>query len=128
MNGPESFARVAGMVDTLLDRHWNRQTGAFADGPIAPAEAQPAVGATCSCGSGVPVQTVNVAGRDITFVGLPLIFQQMHAAGRKPEGVSEDLVNTVKVYNVLPSDDEAEIAGALLREYTAYCAHREAHP
>ncbi len=122
-------ARVAGMVDTLLDRHWNRQTGTFTDGSVAPAEAQPAVGATCSCGSGLPVQTVNVAGRDITLVGLPLVFQQMHEAGRQPEaGVSQDLVNTVKVYNVLPSEDEAEIAGALLREYTAYCADREAHP
>lgn len=121
-------ARVAGVVDSLLDRHWNRQTGAFEEESATPDEAQPPVGATCSCSSGVSAQTVNVAGRKVTFVGLPLIFQQLHEAGRRPEmNVVGDLVKTVKIYNAIPSEAEADIASALLREYTAYCADRQAH-
>ncbi len=122
-------ARVAGQVDSLLDRHWNRRTGAFTDESSTPAEAQTPVGATCSCGSGIPVQTVDVRGRGVTLVGLPLIFQQLHEAGRRPEeSVTRDLLETVKIYNPIPSDAEADYARALLRDYAAYCAGQEVRP
>jgi uncharacterized metal-binding protein len=122
-------ARIAGMVDSLLDRPWDRRAGAFGEELSAPAEAQPTVGAACSCGSGIPVQTLEVQGRGVTLVGLPLIFQQLHEAGRHAgEGLSRDLLETVKVYNPIPPDAEADYGEALLREYAAYCAGQEVVP
>jgi uncharacterized metal-binding protein len=119
-------ARVASMVDSLLGRPWNRRTGVFADESPALAEDQTAAGATCSCASGIPVQTVEVRGRGIALVGLPLIFRQLHEAGRQPgESVAGDLLQTVKIYNPIPSDVEPDYAEALLREYAAYCADRK---
>ena len=122
-------ARIAGMVDSLLDRHWNRRAGAFVDESSAPAEAQTPIGATCSCGSGIPEQMVDVRGRGVTLVGLPLIFQQLHEAGRRPEeSVTRDLLETVRIYNPIPSDAEADYGKSLLREYAAYCADQEVRP
>ncbi|MCX6070027.1 MAG: putative zinc-binding protein [Chloroflexi bacterium] len=118
--------RVAGMVDQLLDRPWDRRAGAFVEATSAPDEAQSAVGATCSCGSGIPVQTVDVGGQPVTLAGLPLIFQQLHEAGRRPEaGAAADILATVKVYNPIPAGAEADYAAALLREYAAYCGKQE---
>jgi hypothetical protein len=114
------------MVDSLLDRPWDRQAGAFAEGSSAPAEAQPADGATCSCGSGIPIQTIDVAGKQVVLAGLPFIFQQMHEAGRRPEAdAAADILATVKVYNPVPAGAEAGYAAALLQEYAAYCAKQE---
>ena len=122
-------ARVVEMVDSLFGRTWDRRTGAFTGESPTPAGAQTPVGATCSCGSGIPVQTVDVQGRGVTLVGLPLIFQQFHEAGRRPEGsFSRDLLETVKIYNSIPSDAEADYSSALLREYAAYCAVQEVRP
>jgi uncharacterized metal-binding protein len=118
--------RVAGMVDSLLDRPWDRRADAFGDESSSPAEAQPAVGATCSCGSGIPVQTIDVGGKQVILAGLPLIFHQMHEAGRQPEeGAAAELLETVKVYNPIPAGAEADYAAALLREYAGYCAKQE---
>ena len=122
-------ARVAGTVDSLLDRQWSRRLGAFDDVSPSPADVQAPMGATCSCGSGIPVQTVDVQGQAVTLAGLPLIFQQLHEAGRRPaESLSGDLLETVKIYNPIPSDAEADYAKALLREYAAYCAGQEVVP
>jgi hypothetical protein len=75
------------------------------------------------------VQTVDVQGQAVTLVGLPLIFQQLHEAGRRPaESLTGDLLATAKIYNPIPSDAEADYARALLREYVAYCAGREVVP
>ncbi|HLC04274.1 MAG TPA: putative zinc-binding protein [Anaerolineales bacterium] len=119
-------ARVAEMVDSLLERRWNRRTGAFTDDSSTPAEVQTPAGASCSCNSGIPVQTVEVQGRGVKLVGLPLIFRQFHEAGRRAEeSVTGDLMETVKIYNPILSDAEADYARALLREYAAYCAGQE---
>jgi uncharacterized metal-binding protein len=121
--------RVAGTVDSLLDRRWNRRLGAFADGSPSPTEEQTPVGAACSCGSRIPAQTVDVQGQGVTLVGLPLIFQQLHEAGRQPgESIAGDLLETVKIYNPIPPDAEANYARALMREYAAYCAGQEVAP
>src|SRR5512143_3780526 len=43
--------QVAGLVDELLHKHWNRRTGATEE--TASSESQEPVQATCSCGSGI---------------------------------------------------------------------------
>jgi uncharacterized metal-binding protein len=123
-----SSARVAELVDSLLDRQWNRRTGAFTENSSTPAEVQSPLGPMCSCGPGIPIQTVVVQGRGVALAGLPLIFQQLHEAGRQPEeSVTRELLETVKIYNPVPSDAEADYSSALLREYAVYCAEQRLH-
>jgi uncharacterized metal-binding protein len=112
--------RVAGLVDELLGQQWNRRTGAFVK--EAPAiETQEPVEATCSCGSGIPVQKLAIDGQMVTIVALPLIFRQFHESGKTPgEGVARELLEAVKIYNPIPIGAESDYAQTLLREYTAY--------
>jgi uncharacterized metal-binding protein len=118
--------RVAGMVDQLLGQPWDRRAGTSSEDSSTPTVVQQADGATCSCGSGIPVQTLDVLGKQVTLAGLPLIFQQLYEMGRRPEeGAAADILATVKVYNPIPASAEADYATALLREYAAYCGKQE---
>ena len=118
-------ARVAELVDELLGRRWDRRAGDFAESPVK-AEPPEAVQATCSCGSGIPIQEVMIDGRPVTLIALPLIFQQFHEAGKTPdEGTARELLDTVKVYNTIPAEAEVIYAAALLNEYKAFRAEKE---
>lgn len=89
--------RVAELVDELLGKKWSRRTGEFIEETAEP-EPQEAVEATCSCGSGIPVQEVAVNGQTVTLVALPLIFQQFYDANKVPdETTAHELLDTVKV-------------------------------
>ncbi len=123
--------RMAEMVDELLDKPWSRRTGQFisldavSSGPAA--EPQQAVEATCSCGSGIPVLKVMVEGESVTLVALPLIFDNFYEQGKLPEGgTRREMLDTVKLYNPIPSGSEEAYAESLLREYAAYCAEKVA--
>ena len=120
-----SANRVAEMVDDLLEKRWSRRSGEI----IAPEEievVQEPVQATCSCGSGIPVQKVNIDGQKVTLIALPLIFEQMHEAGKLPsETVARELLETVKVYNPIPEGAESAYKETILGEYTAYCQNKE---
>jgi hypothetical protein len=111
--------QVAELVDELLQKHWNRTSGAVEeiDIPIV----QEPVQATCSCGSGIPVQELLVNGKTVTMIALPLIFQQLENAGKvaSPE-TTRELLETVKVYNPIPSGEEAAYAEVLAQEYSAF--------
>jgi uncharacterized metal-binding protein len=109
---------TARQVDDLLDRKWDRRAGEFVEEQTA---AEPIV-ATCACGSGIPVQTVEVAGERITLIALPAIFQQFREWGKLPgDGVSRELLDMVKIYNAVPAEQEAHYLSMLDSEYTAYC-------
>jgi uncharacterized metal-binding protein len=112
-------ARMAVLVDELLQKHWNRTAGFVeeTDLPVVQAPVQ----ATCSCGSGIPVQEILVNGQAVTLIALPLIFQQLVDAGKvaSPE-TTRELLETVKVYNPIPSGEEAAYAEVLAQEYTAF--------
>jgi hypothetical protein len=117
--------QAAGLVDELLQKHWNRTAGAVEETgmPVV----QTAVQATCSCGSGIPVQDIVVNGQTVTLIALPLIFQQLHEAGKptSPE-IARELLETVKVYNPIPPGEEEAYAAALSREYAAFCEQQGA--
>ena len=114
--------RTAQLVDELLGRQWDRRAGEFVGGTPAVEEAEP-VEATCSCGSGIPVQRVNVDGQVVTLIALPAIFQQFREQGKAPgDGVTRELLNLVKVYNPVPVEQEATYLSVLEREYAAFCA------
>jgi uncharacterized metal-binding protein len=113
--------RVAQKVDELLGVTWDRKQGQVAD-TSQPTEESEAKVATCSCGSGIPIQKMQVDGQEITLIALPLIFAQFHDAGKLPDkGVLTELMQTVRVYNPIPEGQEASYANAILREYRAFC-------
>ncbi len=117
---------VAALVDELLGKRWDRRAGEFIE-EVPQAETQEPVEATCSCGSGIPVQKVEINGQTVTLVALPLIFQQFRAAGKLPaNGTVRELLETVKIYNPVPAEEEPAYAAALEREYANYCQKQEA--
>lgn len=115
--------RLAGLVDTLLGQAWDRRRGA-----VMAAMEQPqgeAIEATCACGSGIPVTLLTVNGHQVRLIALPLIFEQFHQAGRPPgDGLARELLETVRIYNPIPAEQEAAYAEALLRAYAAFCAEK----
>lgn len=119
--------RMAGMVDDLLGAPWSRRPS-MATIPVenlvpleAPVVQQPEAQATCSCGSGIPIQKLTIDGSTVTLVGLPLIFQQFAEAGKLPsEAAGRELFDTVKIYNPVPVGEEAAYIQAILREYESF--------
>ncbi len=110
--------RVAQRVDELLGREWDRRGQANEQR----AEEKELKIATCSCGSGIPIQKVDVDGQEVTFIALPLLFAQFRDAGKLPgEGTTAELMEIVKVYNAIPDGQEAAYTRAVVREYAAFC-------
>jgi hypothetical protein len=117
--------KMAVTVDELLGKHWDRRAGEFVELKVVSKPQEPVV-ATCACGSGIPVQVVEVNGQTVTIVALPLIFEQLYQAGKTPsEGTHQELLGTVKIYNPVPSVEESAYADALVREYAAYCERQK---
>ena len=112
--------QVSGLVDELLQKHWSRTTGAIEE--TAAPKVQEPVQATCSCGSGIPVQNIAVNGQAVTLVALPLIFQQFRDSGKSTsQAVTRELLETVKIYNPIPTGEDEAYAASLAREYAAFC-------
>lgn len=117
---------VAELVDDLLRKRWDRRAGEFADEVPQP-EVQELVEATCQCGSGIPIQKIKINGQTVTLIALPLIFQQLREAGKtRADETIRQLLETVKIYNPVPADEESAYMAALEREYAAYCEKQEA--
>ncbi len=109
-------AEIARQVDEILG---------IAREPVAeqPTEATSteAVTATCSCGSGIPVMQLIIAGKNVEMIALPLIFEQFCNAGKSPE----ELFDAVKIYNAIPPELEVAYREAVLRAYAAYVPRPE---
>jgi DGC domain len=80
-----------------------------------------AITAACSCGSGIPVMRLNIAGKSVEVVALPLIFEESSKSGKSPEQVFE----AVKVYNSIPDELEPAYREAILHAYAAFIAPLE---
>jgi uncharacterized metal-binding protein len=117
---------VALKVDEFLGRAWSRREGEFVETAPVLAEVQEAVEATCSCGSGIPMQAVEIGGKRINLIALPLIFEQFREAGREPvDGLADDLLNMVRIYNPIPDGEQQSYADALIKEYRGYLHQKE---
>jgi len=117
--------QVAALVDELLQKHWNRTEG-IVEATNAP-EAQEPVQATCSCGSGIPVQEVVINRQTVALIALPLIFQQFLDGGKPAtKETVRELVDVIKIYNPVPPCEEEAYAVALRREYAAFCEQQGA--
>jgi hypothetical protein len=117
--------KVAELVDGLLQKNWNRTEGVIEETAV-PEEQEPAQ-ATCSCGSGIPVQDVEIRGKIVTLIALPVIFQQFHENGKPAsQETALELLEAVKIYNPIPVGEEEACVAVLLREYTFFCEQQGA--
>jgi hypothetical protein len=113
-------SELTGLVDELLQKHWNRTSGAIEETSLP--ELQEPVQATCSCNSGIPVQDIVVNGHTVTMIALPLIFQQLCDSGKSASpDTTRELMETVKVYNPIPPGEEQAYSASLAREYAVFC-------
>lgn len=120
--------RVAGLVDELLGLRWDRRAGQAVE-PQPAAEAVDEGEARCSCGLALPTQRLMVAGRRVRLLGLPLILDQFRQDGRPVDtATARDILDTVKVYNTVAPETEADMAAALLEAYRESLASAEATP
>lgn len=119
----ETAVRVADLVDRILDKKWSRREGRFVEPEhtITLDVKQPKT-AACACGSGIPVQTVQVNGADITLIALPPLFEQFKQMGKRPSSETiAELLEQVKIYNTVPPDAEFAYRETLAREFALFC-------
>jgi len=113
--------QVAHQVDELLGVKWDRKQGQAVESS-QPAEETGSKVATCSCGSGIPIQKVLVNDQEVTLVALPLIFAQFHEASKTPgDSTATELMQAIKIYNPIPDGQEVAYTEAVMREYGAFC-------
>ncbi len=100
---------IADVVDRLLDAPSNRRT-------------EEPKQTTCSCGSGIPVQEIQIDGSPVTLLALPLIFTKLHSDGKTPtEDNLTELFELIRIYNPIPNGSEEAYKSALLAEYKLFC-------
>ena len=121
--------RMADLVDELLDKRWSRRAGEFIEIETA-ARPEETKQATCSCGSGIPVQEIQVDGRTVTLVALPLIFAKLQTDGKTPSNgagdiVARELLEMARIYNPIPDGADEVYTEALLGAYQAFCQQQE---
>lgn len=123
--GKRAVDVTAQRLAELVDQFVGEQDGpALVTESTVPKPSQ-AKTATCSCGSGVAVNKVLIAGKRVELLALQLIFQLCREKGRAPEAAGEDLLQNVKIYNYVPPEAEASYREAIVREYAAFCAREE---
>jgi hypothetical protein len=116
--------QIAQNVPRLLDLTWDRRSGSPSGGVQAQEESAPQQ-ATCSCGSGIPLQNLKIDGADVQLIALPLIFARFRDDGRPADESTEiELMQAVAIYNPIPEGREAAYAEAILREYAGFCRGR----
>jgi uncharacterized metal-binding protein len=112
---------LAAQVDDLLGKAWSRSRGEFKEPELAAGPKEEVV-ATCSCGSGIPIQTVQLDDKELTLVALSLIFQSFLESQKAPsDAVGTELMEMVKIYNPIDPVDEPKLRGVVLGEYATYC-------
>jgi uncharacterized metal-binding protein len=117
--------QISNAVDGLLGQTWDRRQGAPVEDEMGMVEAvdseTKAAGASCACGSGIPVQKIKIGGEEITLVGIPLIFQQFMEAGKNPtEILIAELMEMVSIYNPIPADEAMAYEDGIRKAYLDY--------
>ena len=116
----ETAVRVADLVDTLLDKKWSRREGRFVESEAITLDVPQSKVASCACGSGIPVQTVQVNGKEVTLIALPPLLEQFKQMGKRPSPeTTAELLDQVKIYNPVPEEAEAAYQEMLTCEYAA---------
>ncbi|MFB3904233.1 MAG: putative zinc-binding protein [Acidobacteriota bacterium] len=81
---------------------------------------------TCSCGSGIPIKRLAIAGRETEVAALAVIYQSWRKAGKAPEqGISSEMLKTLKIYNSIPASEEEDWKQAIGLDYARFCAENQ---
>ena len=125
---------IAAEVDHLMASRWSRAEGKV----LEPEASEPAKvsSAGCACGSGIPVTRVQVDGRAVEIMALEPILEMAYGQGlratlaRSETGQSEvivpaQLMDTVRLYNTFPVEDDAVYAAAVAIAWQSFCAAKE---
>jgi uncharacterized metal-binding protein len=115
--------QIAGLVAELLGLQWNRTAGAAEEIglPVIQERVQKPFQETCSCGSGIPEQSVVVNGRKVTLIALPLVFQQYLDAGEPAtQRIAREVFDIMKIYNPIPPGEDDAFIEVLSREYAFF--------
>lgn len=117
---------IVGLVDELRGKAWDRRAGAFIASSsittVPAADEVAATDATCACGSGIPVQKVQIGGEEVTLVALPLIFAKAREVGKPPsDSTASEMLEAVRIYNAVAAGVEAEYVTMLQLEYAKFC-------
>jgi len=80
----------------------------------------------CSCGSGIPLRKLRVAGQEIQIAALPLIYESWRNSGRMPEsGISSEMLQVIKVYHPIPEDEEENWRQTIALDYAVFCLEKK---
>ncbi len=111
---------LAQQVDAIIKKSWSRVEGQF-DQKNLDDESKEASEATCSCGSGIPVQKVGAGDQVLTIIGLPLIFENFKEQKKPPSPeVLNELMATIKIYNRIDQGIEPNLQVEIEKLYGLY--------
>ncbi len=102
-------------------RHVDEILGGCGASEDRPTEGGGTETAKCSCGSGVPVSRLTIAGKIVELVALPLIFEQFRNERRSPDG----LLDAVRIYNAVPAELGSAYQVAVLNAYSTFISTPE---
>jgi uncharacterized metal-binding protein len=108
---------IARRVDEIL----GVQPAPVIEPPALTVAESAAVTASCSCGSGIPVMRLKIAGKEREVVALPLILEESRKNNQSPD----EVFDAVKIYNAIPAELESAYRDAIVRAYSAFNAPRE---
>ena len=117
--------RLTTLVDEVLGPRVPVNTlVSFAAPPRVP-QSQGAAG--CSCGSGVPIQELEINGRTVALPSLAAHFcHYFRQRGRAPDAAADELMASVEIYNTVPLGISKEAyREAIVREYQAFLARSQ---
>jgi uncharacterized metal-binding protein len=82
----------------------------------------PTGAACCACGGPSSDGTLEIKGKSVAIAGLPLIFQQLHKKGLKPDiDCGDTLLKTVGIYHWIDAHEAEDYRDALAAAYQSYC-------
>ena len=114
---------IAVEVDRLLAVRWSRSQGAILEAENA---SQAVSTAACACGSGIPVTTVELDGRAVQIMALAPILELAYGQGLRAGGpIPGQIMETVRVYNEIPAEDDALWAQAVSLAWQEFCTGKE---
>lgn len=120
MNAVEAVAEeIVRHVDRLLGKRRDRGAGHAA--VSLPVVQDAPAAAACSCGSGIPVTALDIAGRRVEVLALPLIFDMFCRSGKAPgPATSVELMEMVRLYNGIPASEQDGWKDAIERAYAVH--------
>ncbi len=119
--GKQAVDVAAQRLTELVDKILAPPALTVLNGPVSQPGPRQIKSVGCSCGSGIPAQKISIDGKMVELLALPLIFQQFRELGRSPESAADELLETVKIYNLVPPEDEQSYRDTIAREYAAFC-------